>query len=218
MADAADPMPCRLCLVTPPDYDPVSFARRLADALAGGDVASLIVTAPGGNPEALQPAAAALAPVAAARGVAVVVNGDVRIADRTKADGVHVDSGSADLEAAVERLRGRGIVGAGGLRSRHDALEAGEKEPDYVFFGRLNGDEADAIHPKALDLAAWWAEVAVIPAMVMGGRSLDSVSEAAASGIDFIALSSAVWDHPGGPADAVRTANERLAIMREAAA
>jgi thiamine-phosphate pyrophosphorylase len=216
MAYAADPMPCRLCLVTPPDYEALSLAARLADALAGGDVASLIVTPPGGRPEALQDAASALVPIAQARGVATILHGDARIADRTKADGVHIDSGPADLRAAIER-RGRRIVGAGGLRARHDALEAGELEPDYVFFGRLHGDADDGIFPKALELAAWWAEVAVIPAMVMGGRGLASVDEAAANGVDFVALSSAVWDHPEGPGAAVTEANRRLATLREAA-
>jgi thiamine-phosphate pyrophosphorylase len=216
MANAADPMTCRLCLVTPPDYDAASMTQRLADALAGGDVASLIVTAPGGNAEALQDAAAALVPIAQARGVATILHGDARIADRTKADGIHVDSGPDNLRAAIER-RGRQIVGAGGLRSRHDALAAGELEPDYVFFGRLHGDDDEGIFPKALDLAAWWAEVAVIPAIVMGGRGLASVEEAAANGIDFVALSAAVWDNAEGPAGAVAEANRRLATMREAA-
>jgi thiamine-phosphate pyrophosphorylase len=217
MANAADTH-CRLCLVTPPDYDPAAFAPRLADALAGGDVASLIIAAPGGNPEALQTAAEALVPIAAARGVAAVVHNDVRVAHRTKADGVHIDSGMADLGAATDAFKGRGIVGAGGLASRHDALEAGEREPDYVFFGRLDGDREDSIHSNALDLAGWWASVAVIPAIVMGGRTLVSVDEAADRGIDFVALAAAVWDHPQGAAAAVATANQRLATAREAAA
>ena len=217
MANAADTH-CRLCLVTPPDYDPAAFAPRLADALAGGDVASLIIAAPGGNPEALQTAAEALVPIAAARGVAALVHNDVRIANRTKADGVHIDSGIADLGTATDAFKGRGIVGAGGLASRHDALEAGEREPDYVFFGRLDGDREDSIHDKALDLATWWASVAIIPAIVMGGRSLGSVDEAADRGVDFVALAAAVWDHPQGPAAAVAAANQRLAMAREAAA
>jgi thiamine-phosphate pyrophosphorylase len=217
MANAAETH-CRLCLVTPPDYDLVAFAPRLADALSGGDVASLILTAPRSDPESLQRAAEALVPMAIERGVATQIHNDVRVAQRTKADGVHIDTGVTDLRAAIDALRGRGIVGAGGLGSRHEALEAGECEPDYVFFGRLDGDRDDAIHPKARDLAAWWSSVAVIPAMVMGGRSLASVDEAAANRVDFVALASAVWSHPQGPGAAVASANERLAMTREAAA
>lgn len=210
MANAADSR-CRLCLVTPPDYAVDAFAPLLSAALAGGDVASLIITAPGGNEHRLAEAAAALVPIAAARGVASLIHNDRRIAARNKADGVHVDTGVDDIADSVAALRGRGIVGAGNIPTRHDALAIGEAEPDYLFFGRLDGDRDDAIFPKALDLAGWWSEVTVIPAIVMGGRAVASVEEAARAGIAFVALASAVWDDPRGPAVAVDDAVARLA-------
>jgi thiamine-phosphate pyrophosphorylase len=94
-------------------------------------------------------------------------------------------------------------------------MELAEAEPDYLFFGRLTGDTADGIFPKARELAAWWSEVAVVPAIVMGGRSLASVAEAAAGGIEFVALAKAVWDDPRGPGAAVAEAAERLATRAE---
>ena len=217
MANLADPR-CRLCLVTPPGYDAEEFAPRLADALAGGDVASLIITAGGLDPSTLQRAAAVLVPIAEARGVAALVHNDTRVAARTGADGVHIDTGIDDLAAALETLRKKKIVGAGNIASRHEAMELAGAEPDYLFFGRLDGDTADAIFPKALDLAAWWSSVTVIPAIVMGGRALSSVEEAASNGIEFVALSSAVWNDPRGPSVAVADVAERLAAVREPAA
>lgn len=216
MLNAAD-VSCRLCLVTPPDYDPASFAPRLAEALAGGDVASVVITAPRSNPTLHQRAAETLVPIAVDRGVAALIHNDTRICERAKADGVHVDSGTADLRAAIEALRGRKIVGAGVPLTRHDALEAGEAGPDYIFFGRLDGDTGDAIFAKALDIAGWWSSVTVIPAVVMGGASIASLEEAALSGIPFVALSRAVWADPRGPGVAVGDANTRLASIREAA-
>jgi thiamine-phosphate pyrophosphorylase len=98
-------------------------------------------------------------------------------------------------------------------------MELAEAEPDYLFFGRLDGDTGDEIFPRALDLAAWWASVAVIPAIVMGGRQMESVAAAAANGIDFVALCSAVWDDGRGPGAAVADAAARLAeLSREPAA
>lgn len=214
MANLAD-VRTRLCLVTPPAYDPAAFAPRLADALAGGDVASLIITAGGGD---LQRAAEKLVPIAEARGVAALVHNDTRIAARTAADGVHIDTSHDDIAAALDSLRNRKIVGAGNIATRHDALEIAESEPDYLFFGRLDGDVDDAIFPKALDLAAWWSSVTVIPAIVIGGRALPSVDEAAASGIEFVALSAAVFNDPRGPAAAVAEVAERLASVPEPAA
>ncbi len=217
MANPAD-IRCRLCLVTPPAFDAGAFAPRLADALTGGDVASLIITADAKDPTALQRAAEALVPIAEARGVASLIHNDTRIAARTRADGVHVDTGGEDLAAALEAFRKKKIVGAGNARSRHEALELAELEPDYLFFGRLDGDTTDGIFPAALDLAAWWSSVTIIPAIVMGGRKLASADEAAANGIAFVAHSSAVWDDPRGPAAAVAEVAERLAMVREPAA
>jgi thiamine-phosphate pyrophosphorylase len=143
---------------------------------------------------------------------------DTRIASRTGADGVHVESGLADVLGALDSFRKKKIVGAGNVPSRHDAMELAEAEPDYLFFGRLDGDTDDTIFPRSLELAEWWAEVAVIPSIVMGGRALGSVDEAARAGIEFVALASAVWEHGKGPAAAVAEVAERLASTVEPAA
>jgi thiamine-phosphate pyrophosphorylase len=152
-----------------------------------------------------------LIPVAQSAGTAGIVLNDTRLLGRAGADGVHIDTGMADLASTMERFRGKKIVGAGGLRSRHDAMQAGEREPDYLFFGKLDGDTADTIFPKALDLAQWWSGLFEIPAVVMGGHSTASALEAAEAGIEFIALRTAIWEHPEGPAAAVAEANRILA-------
>jgi thiamine-phosphate pyrophosphorylase len=214
MMPEAEVRRCRLCLVTPRDIDPDLLAPRVDDALAGGGVASLIVD---GEGESLQRLAAALVPRAQARGVAVIVRNDTRIAGRTHADGVHIDTGIADI-TAIGAQRRKLIVGAGNLRSRHEAMAAGEADPDYLFFGRLDGDNGDDVFAKALDLASWWSGLFVIPAIVMGGRTLASVETAAREGVEFVALCRAVFDDPRGPGIAVDEANRRLSGIAEAAA
>lgn len=206
---------CRLCLATPHDIGPDDLAPLVDDALAGGDVASVIIA---GEGDRLQRLAEAIVPRAQARGAAALVQNDTRIAGRSRADGVHIDTGIADLAAAAGKLRPKLIVGAGGLRSRHEAMLAGEANPDYLFFGRLDGDTGDDIFHKALDLAAWWSSMFVIPAIVMGGRTVASVETAAREGIEFVALSRAVFDDPRGAARAVEEANHRLGRIAETAA
>jgi thiamine-phosphate pyrophosphorylase len=208
---------CRLCLVTPQGIDLAVFPRRLADALSGGDVASLIVTGDARDPAAFQRFAETIVPIAQARGAAVLIHNDTRVAGRSHADGVHVDSSIADLAAAAAAMRPKMIVGAGGIGSRHDAMTAGESNPDYVFFGRLDGDAGAGIFEKAFDLAEWWSSMFVIPAIVMGGRSLASVRQAADANIEFVALSRAVFEH-ADPAAAVAEANRLLAASPEPAA
>lgn len=203
----------RLCLVTPEGADPKAFGPVLAAALSAGDVASLIITAE--DSEHLRALAAALVPIAQAEGVAALIHNDAEIAKDVRADGVHLETGKAGLTAARSRLGRDAIVGAANLRSRHEAMSAGEADADYVFFGRLDGDTDAAIFPKALDLAAWWADLFEIPAIVMGGLSLSSVREASNAGIEFVALRRAVWEHESGPAAAVEEAVRLLSVPQD---
>lgn len=205
---------CRLCLVVPSD----GAADAVAEALAGGDVASVIIPADVADPDRSQRVAEMLVPVIQAGGAAALVHNDTRLAGRTGADGVHIDTGITDIATAAAKLRPKLIVGAGGLRTRHDAMTAGEADPDYVFFGRLDGDTDPDPFAKALELAAWWSSLMTIPAVVMGGHTVDSVRLVAEAGIEFVALSRAVWEHAKGPGAAVAEANALLALGSEAAA
>jgi thiamine-phosphate pyrophosphorylase len=196
----------RLVLVASPH----TSAERFRAALSGGDVASVILAAEGVDAETLQSSAKVLAPLAQSRDAAFIVENDTRVAGRVGADGVHVTTSIPDLRDAIASLRPRKIVGAGNLRSRHEAMEAGELNPDYVFFGRLDGDNNDGIFDKTAELAAWWAPTFVLPTVVMGGRLVASVVDGAATGAEFVALARAVFD-ARDPAAAVAEANALLA-------
>lgn len=196
----------RLVLVASPH----TAADRFRAALAGGDVASVILAAEGADTEALQAAAKILVPLAQSRDAALLVENDTRVVGRAGADGVHVTTSIPDLRDAIAALRPKRMVGAGNLRSRHEAMEAGELNPDYVFLGRLDGDNNDGVFDKTADLAAWWAPTFLVPAIVMAGRLVGSVAEAAATGAEFVALSRAVFD-ARDPGEAVAEANRLLA-------
>ncbi len=128
----------RLVLVTPSTVDLATFPATLEAAVSAGDVASLIVALDGGSEMTRQRLAEILTPIAQAHDVAVLVRNDTRAAGRSRADGVHVDTGLADLENALETFHPNGIVGVGGLATRHEAMEAGDTAVDYVFFGDLD--------------------------------------------------------------------------------
>lgn len=201
----------RLYLVTPRDVDISTFPAVLEAALAGGDVASLMIAIEGGSDMTRQRIAEILTPIAQARDIAVLVRNDTRAAGRAKADGVHVDTGAADLENALETFHPANIVGCGGLQTKHDAMEAGETEVDYVFFGDLDKPETAEAAPRSLELAAWWVPLFEPPVVVMAGNDPASVEAAAATGAEFVALRDAVWNHPAGPAAAIAEANRLLA-------
>lgn len=208
--------PARLFLVAPQAADPERFGLLLAEALAAGDIAAVLMS--GVSEEATEALAARLVPLIQAAGAAALIGEHTRIAGRCKADGVHVGGGLGDLRVAAEALKPKGIVGAGNIRSRHTAMEAGELGADYVFFGRPHGDTHDEAHPRMLDLAQWWSELMEIPAVAMAGRGFDSVAEAAETGAAFVAVHDLVWSHPGGPGEAIAKASMLLTPRERRAA
>lgn len=200
------PNRCRIVLIASPRMP----AERVAAALSGGDVASLILTADGADEAAFQAFAERVAPGAQAAGVAVVIDGDSRIAGRIHADGLHVEAGKDELADAIERHQARMMVGAGGAKTRDEALELGEERPDYMFFGRFGYDTKPEPHARNLALGAWWAEMIEIPCIVMAGSDLASVEAVAATGAEFAALSAAIFAEGADAKAAVAEANARL--------
>ena len=201
---------CRLVLIVPQGEDAGLQAKALEDALRGGDVASVIIPQYGLDDSAFQKRAEILVPIVQAAGAAALVAGDSRVAGRVKADGLHVVGGVEPLAEAVEKFTPKLIVGGGNADDRHKALEQGEVSPDYIFFGKLEGDIKPEAHPKNVALGEWWASMIEIPAIVMGGSDVASVAVVAESGVEFVALRQAVFGHAGGAAQAVAEANALL--------
>ena len=201
---------CRLVLVAPEIADPTAAAKIMSDALKGGDVASVIIPQYGLDDAAFQKLAEAVVPVVQKAGAAALVAGDSRVAGRTKADGLHVAGGVEPLAEAVEKFTPKLIVGGGNAQDRHRALEIGELQPDYMFFGRLDGDIKPEAHPKNLALAEWWASMVEIPCIVMGGTDPQSALAIAETGAEFAALRLAVFSEPSRAAAVVQETNALL--------
>jgi thiamine-phosphate pyrophosphorylase len=201
---------CRLVLIVPENTDAAAQRESLEAALKGGDVASVILPQYGFADSDFQKQAALLVPMIQEAGAAALIAGDSRVAGRVKADGLHVAGGEGDLAEAIEKHSPKLIVGGGSAQERHTALELGELHPDYVFFGKLDGDIKPEAHPKNLALAEWWASMIEIPCIVMGGTDLNSALAVAETGAEFVALREAIFSVPQGPAAAVAEVNAIL--------
>ena len=201
---------CRLVLVAPDIADAAEAARIMADALKGGDVASVIIPQYGLDDGAFQKHAERLVPVVQSAGAAALIAGDSRVAGRAKADGLHITGNLAELTDAVEKFVPKLIVGAGNAADRHHALEVGELRPDYIFFGKLEGDIKPEAHPKNLALGEWWASMIEIPCIVMGGTDVKSALEVAMTGAEFVALREAVFADPAAAPSLVAEVNALL--------
>ena len=141
--------------------------------------------------------AKAIAAVVQRRDIALLLDGRPDIAIRAGADGAHL-TGIAALTAALGALKPDRIAGAGGLRSRHDAMLAAEAGADYVMFGEPDRDNLRSAFDAVLERIAWWAELFQLPC-VGYAANLDEVGAIAQAGADFIALGDWIWTD--APAD-----------------
>jgi thiamine-phosphate pyrophosphorylase len=203
---------CRLYLITPPRLDLATFPDRLAAALDAGDVACLQLRLKDASDDEVRRAAEALMPLAQARGVAFLVNDRPDLAAETGADGAHV--GQQDMAyAEARRLLGpERIVGVTCHDSRHLAMVAAEQGADYVAFGAFfpTGTK-QAKHRASPELLRWWQEIFTTPCVAIGGIAVTNCAGLVRAGADFLAVVSAVWDAPEGPAAAVRAFNAEIA-------
>lgn len=201
--------PTRLMLVTPPVADAEAMAFRLMQAMAGGDVAAVLLRLAEGDERTQIARIKRLAPAVQAGNVALVVDASPVAAVRGGADGVHL-AGSADAIAdARATLKSERIIGAGGLRARHDAMDVGEAGVDYVMFGEPRPDGTLPPLPAVIERAGWWAEIFETPCVAYA-PDLAAVSALAETGAEFIALGEWAFDETVDIRALVGEANEAL--------
>ncbi|NBC20454.1 MAG: thiamine phosphate synthase [Alphaproteobacteria bacterium] len=202
----------RLYLITPPAIEDIDgFSDALMAALEAGDVACLQMRLKAGDAidEAATRALAdtVMAPVQE-MGVAVVINDSPSLALELGADGVHVGLDDVPVAEARRILGPDAIVGATCKASRHRAMVAGEEGADYVAFGSffptVTKDKATPADPEIL---SWWQETMELPCVAIGGITVERAAPLVRAGADFLAVSSGVWNHAGGPAAAVAAFN-----------
>jgi thiamine-phosphate pyrophosphorylase len=202
---------CWLYLITPllSASDAGAFAEVFAEVVGATSIACALVRF---GPGAQADAKAIVAPVlraAIAADCALLIENDGRLAARLGADGVHVNGAGAELAAAVESLKPERIVGAGFLRTRDEAMTAGEAGADYVMFGEPRRGAPTMELPSLAERVGWWAEIFETPCVAYA----DTIAAAGAladAGADFVALGDAIWGRPS-PSDAAREAQALVA-------
>lgn len=204
---------CRLYLITPPAIDaPAEFARRLGEALSGGDVAALQVRLKDASQPQIAAVVRQIQPLAREHGFALIMNDRPDLALELGCDGVHIGQDDAPYAEARRLLGPERIIGVTCHDSRHLALEAAEAGADYVAFGAFfpttTKDAKTRAEPELLEI---WQETMQTPCVAIGGITAQNAQGLVAAGADFLAVSAGVWAHPEGPAAAVRALNQAIA-------
>lgn len=125
--------------------------------------------------------------------VPFVVNDNVEIALKMNADGVHV--GQSDMEAGdVRALLGPDKILGVSAQTVEQALLAQERGADYLGVGAVfptgSKDDADDVSHETLKAIC---EAVSIPVVAIGGIKVSNVMELKGSGIDGIAVISAIY-------------------------
>ena len=202
--ERGDRPPCQLYLISPLDVGG-DFPVRLAEALAAGPVAAFQFRVKGVDQHEAARLAAPLQAICADRDVAFIVNDDMALARRLDADGVHLGQGDGDPREARALLGPKAQIGVTCHDSRHLAMEAGEAGADYVAFGAFFPTSTKETHHRPdPSILSWWATLFELPSVAIGGITPENGRVLVEAGADFLAVCSAVWDHPEGAAAAVK--------------
>ena len=195
---------CQLYLISPLDVGG-NFPDRLEAALSAGPVAAFQFRVKGLSQHEAARLAGPLQATCAAHEVAFIVNDDVALAKRIQADGVHLGQGDGDPREARRLLGPDAQIGVTCHASRHLAMEAGEAGADYVAFGAFFPTTTKTVeHHAEPEILSWWQGLFELPCVAIGGITPDNAAPLIEAGADFLAVSGAVWNHPEGPATAVR--------------
>ncbi len=212
MTNPADPITCRLYLITPPQIVLAQFADDLARALDGGDVACVQLRLKDCPDDEVTRAAEKLMPIVHKHGAAFIINDRPDIARAVNADGVHIGQQDARYAEARKLLGPDKTIGVTCHDSRHLAMEAAEFGADYVAFGAFFPTITKDVETHAApELLTWWQDTFLIPCVAIGGIKVENCGLLAQAGADFVAVSSGVWSHPDGPKAAVTAFNRMIA-------
>ena len=203
---------CQLYLISPLDVGG-NFPERLARALdvlkPDNLVAAFQFRVKGIDQHEAARLAGPLQEICAAREVAFIVNDSIALAKRLGADGVHLGQQDGSAKEAREVLGREAQIGVTCHASRHLAMEAGESGADYVAFGAFFPTTTKVTEHRAEpEILQWWSSLFEIPCVAIGGITPQNCRPLVEAGVDFLAVSGAVWS--GDEAEAIKAFAKEL--------
>ena len=221
----------QLYLVSPPQITELEpFGEQLDAALSVGITGAFQLrlkddsvalpkeklTFPPADEAVIAQAIEVLMPVCHRHEVAFILNDSPELAARYGTDGVHLGQEDGSIVAAREVMGEEAVIGVSCHDSRHLAMEAAEQGADYVAFGAFFPTTSKT--PQSLakwgtptpEMIDWWATYTTVPCVAIGGITPENGQPLIEAGADFLAVITAVWDHPESPEAAVKAFAEYL--------
>ncbi len=189
-----------LYLITPDEPDTDRMLARVDAVLE--HAALLQYRNKSAAPDLRREQAEALLALCAVRGIRLVVNDDLVLAQAIGADGVHLGEDDGDARAARDALGPDALIGVScydDLQRAHAAVGTGA---DYVAFGAFF---PSSTKPNARRAAFGLLRDSAgfgLPRVAIGGITPDNAGSVVAAGADLVAVISGVFDAHDPPAAA----------------
>jgi thiamine-phosphate pyrophosphorylase len=182
--------------VTPETADTESLLTRVEAALVGG-IAAVQYRDKSADVARRHEQASELVALCRRYKVPLIINDDLRLADLTDADGVHLGRDDGSLREARIILGKGKFIGASCYQSLDLAQAAQAAGADYVAFGSFFASPTKPAAGRAdAALLRAAAQVVHIPLVAIGGITLANAPLLLDAGADCLAVLSALFDAP----------------------
>lgn len=214
--------PCQIYLITPPVIDDMpAFLKILETTLKAAPknapVSCLQVRLKTLEDDVLIQAAKDMKVIAHLHNTLLFINDRPDIAKAVKADGVHIGQSDMDYLSSRELLGRDAIIGVTCHNSKDLGFTAANAGADYVAFGAVYETQTkDAPTRCDREILTWWSRFIEIPCVAIGGITVENAKPIIETGVDFIAVSSGVWNHKDGPEIAVKQLSALCLEVRSA--
>ncbi|HYN53589.1 MAG TPA: thiamine phosphate synthase, partial [Methylotenera sp.] len=182
-----------LYAVTPDEPDTDLLLDKVKAALEGG-INVLQYRNKAANHKLQTQQARAILPLCRQYQVPFIINDSIKLCLTLDADGVHLGGDDGNLVEARARLGSSKILGASCYNRFDLALEAQQAGADYVAFGACFASSTKPNAPVAsLDLFKLAKSQLSIPAVAIGGITLENAALAIEAGASSIAVINAIF-------------------------
>ena len=205
--------PCGLYLISPESFELAEFTEKLKQAFLGGKIDVFQLRMKNTSDDAIIAACKALIPICHANGAQFILNDRVDLVTKVGADGVHIGIDDGTVTEARKKIGKNKVIGVSCYAEGDRAIDVAEEGADYVAFGAFYETQTKIPRgrPKP-EILKWWTENSSVPCVAIGGIKHHNCAPLVAMGADFIAVVTAVWDDPDGPAEAVQKLNKAMKI------
>ena len=203
-----------LYAITPPTLDPLEFVHPLQAVLKTGIVSHVQLRLKESDDQTIETACRVLRPIVHAYQASFILNDHPLLALKTGCDGVHLGQSDMAYDLARSILGADKIIGI----SCHDSLELGLKAAaqgaDYVAFGAFfpTLTKPSPYSPPST-LLTEWKRLSSTPCVAIGGITPETCRALVEAGADYLAVVSALWDHPQGVTPAIQAFQAAIASL-----